>query len=981
MIFASDVTEEHDVVYNLVEVAEGLYLPNAYIVSRDKEGLLAHIRQKAVKETIGHFKLAMDEVRGRLFGLIASHQAKELEKKFSPPRRKEKNLEELLQEPEIQKALLTYVHRKLDEFLSLIVENHLPLTWNVDKRVLVKDFLVQVSNEVLEPDLWFKRTEEGVLYRLRLRKGDSYLIISEIEDVIPVTNHPAWLLLNNTLFRLAHVNGNMIKPFRQRDEVRIPNASVKTYFQKFILKVASQLDIEVEGFELISYNELLDCRIELSQGLFMSAPGLSLYMVYPTAEFLWKERKSKRTSLEINNEDIGIIQVRRNFDAEKILLNKLGDLGILESEDRQYFVPEGEALDWFGLAQWLIAHRHVLEMAGFRVSPLQWEDKVLYLHPASLDLRVQRAIDWFDLHGEVQVGEYKIPFPALIKNIREGNRFYLLQNGTFFLIPLEWMEKYKPLAQFAKKQGNLLQLNKSQFTLLTEIGLAEHATDETGLEEVSFTPSPRLKATLRPYQMEGAKWLVQLYHNQLGACLADDMGLGKTLQTIAALLYAKEHIPVPEEKPAVPSALQLGLFGGPADDESFLLPLRALIVLPASLVFNWESELKKFAPSLNVYRHVGSKRHRDPRLLNRFDVILTTYQTALRDEELLQELEYEYIVLDESQQIKNRESKIFRAINQLRGKHKISLSGTPIENSLSDLWAQMQFINPDLLGAFNFFRNEFISPIEKYQDEAKKIRLRALVAPYLLRRTKEEVARDLPPLSTQIFFSEMATEQKKLYEREKSAARNYLLENFDATSPQYRLLLLRSLTRLRQLCNHPVLASENFLRESGKFSDVLEQWEVIRKSNHKVLFFSSFVKYLDLFRETFEQEGQAYSILTGSMSPQERAQQIRRFEEDSNVQAFLISIKAGGVGLNLTAADYVFILDPWWNPTTEQQAIARAHRIGQDKSVFAVKFITKDSIEEKILQLQSRKSRLAEDIIGNNRQANFSKGDIEYLLD
>jgi len=293
----------------------------------------------------------------------------------------------------------------------------------------------------------------------------------------------------------------------------------------------------------------------------------------------------------------------------------------------------------------------------------------------------------------------------------------------------------------------------------------------------------------------------------------------------------------------------------------------------------------------------------------------------------------------------------------------------------------MQFINPDLLGAFNFFRNDFITPIEKYQDEAKKARLRTLVAPYLLRRTKEEVARDLPPLSTQIFFSEMAPEQKKFYEREKSAARNYLLENFDASNPQYRLLLLRSLTRLRQLCNHPALANEEFLRESGKFTDVLEQWEVIRKSNHKVLFFSSFVKYLDLFRETFEQEGQAYSMLTGAMGAAEREREIRRFEEDPEVRAFLISIKAGGVGLNLTAADYVFILDPWWNPTTEQQAIARAHRIGQDKSVFAVKFITKDSIEEKILQLQERKSKLAEDILGNTRQANFSKGDIEYLLD
>jgi superfamily II DNA or RNA helicase len=982
MIFAPEIAERHDVVYNLAEVSEGFYLPGAYIVSLDREGLHAHIRQKAVKETIGHFKLELDEVRARLFGLIELLQVKQLEKKFSPPRRKEKNLEELLKDEEIQKVLVAYVHRKLDEVLSLIVEYRLPLTWNVDKRVLVKDFLVRIGSETLEPDLWFGRTDQGVLYRLRLRKGDVYWRISS-RDVVPVTNYPAWLLVDNTLYRLAHVNGNMVKPFRQRDEVSIPKSSVKAYFQKFILKVASQLDIEAEGFDVISHHTLLGCRIELAQSIFAQVPGFSAYMCYPQTDFLWRDRKVKRTSLEVKQEEIGIVQVRRDFEAEQIFLEKLHAVGLRESEGKQSFVPEGGPWDWFSVAQWLIGHRYVLEAAGFTIAPLQWEEKVVYLYPSALDLQVGRGIDWFDIHGDVVIGEFRIPFSALARHIRDGQPFYPLPNGTFFLIPQEWMEKYKSLAQFAKKQGDHLQINKSQFTLLAEIGLADQEDVSSGLEEVHFTPSPRLKATLRPYQMEGARWLVQLYHNGLGACLADDMGLGKTVQTIAALLYAKEHkaVSAPADGGDIHATVQLGLFGGNAGDEDFLQPLRALIVLPASLVFNWESEIRKFAPTLNVYLHVGAKRHRDARLLNRFDVILTTYQTALRDEALLLQLEYEYIVLDESQQIKNRESKIFQAINQLQGKHKISLSGTPIENSLSDLWSQMQFINPNLLGGFNFFRNEFISPIEKYQDDAKKERLRTLVAPYLLRRTKEEVAKDLPPLSTQIFFSEMTPEQKKMYEREKSSARNYLMENFDAGSAQYRMLVLRSLTKLRQLCNHPAIINAQYLRESGKFNDVLEQWEVIRKSNHKVLFFSSFVKYLNLFKEVFEQEGQPYAMLTGSMDQSARKQQILRFEEDPNVQAFLISIKAGGVGLNLTAADYVFILDPWWNPTVEQQAIARAHRIGQHKSVFAVKFITKDSIEEKILQLQERKSKLAEEIIENVRHARFFKGDIEYLLE
>jgi non-specific serine/threonine protein kinase len=292
----------------------------------------------------------------------------------------------------------------------------------------------------------------------------------------------------------------------------------------------------------------------------------------------------------------------------------------------------------------------------------------------------------------------------------------------------------------------------------------------------------------------------------------------------------------------------------------------------------------------------------------------------------------------------------------------------------------MQFINPNLLGSYRFFRQEFINPIEKTEDETKKDRLRQLVKPYLLRRTKEEVAKDLPPLSTRTFFTEMTREQRKLYEKEKSAARNYLLDNFSANDSKYRILVVQTLTRLRQLVNHPVLIQADYDKDSGKFQDVLEQWDIIRRGGHKVLMFSSFVQYLELFRRELEQQGVPYAWLTGNLNARQREAEIRKFQEDPAVQAFFISIKTGGTGLNLTAADYVFILDPWWNPTTEQQAIARAHRIGQDKNVIATKFITHQSIEEKILKLQARKNQLAEDIIGNTGKLSLDKGDIEYLL-
>ncbi|MEM8585301.1 MAG: DEAD/DEAH box helicase, partial [Bacteroidota bacterium] len=398
------------------------------------------------------------------------------------------------------------------------------------------------------------------------------------------------------------------------------------------------------------------------------------------------------------------------------------------------------------------------------------------------------------------------------------------------------------------------------------------------------------------------------------------------------------------------------------------------------LIYNWAAEIEKFAPSLNLVHHTGPSRQKDVRVLSRFDIILTTYQTANRDQELLRQVEFSYIVLDESQQIKNRQSKAFKALNSLNAAHRVSLSGTPIENSLSDLWSQMQFINPGLLRSYNFFKQEFILPIERKDDEAKKAQLRKLVQPYLLRRTKDEVAKDLPDLHLQHYLCDMTTEQRRRYEKEKSAARNALLKNYKAADGQYRMLVVRTLTRLRQLANHPALLSSEYAKGSGKFTEVMEQWEQVRKSGHKALFFSSFVTHLELFKAALEQSQQPYAWISGQVSAKDRAKEVERFQNDPEVQAFFISIKSGGTGLNLTAADYVFVLDPWWNPTTEQQAIARAHRIGRTERVIARKFISKDTIEEKILKLQAKKTQLAEDIIGKSGKLLLDEKELSFLL-
>ncbi|MCB0595148.1 MAG: SNF2 helicase associated domain-containing protein, partial [Phaeodactylibacter sp.] len=682
---------ELEIVYDLYPAAQGLFLPMAYIVSKDRGGQLAHILQKALPETVEAVGLPLEPVQERLFQIVDRLQPKALEKRFNPPKRKPKELAALLEDREVARAVANYVHRELDTLLRLATQHQFPLTWAVNRTVLVKDFVLEYREAPLEPRLYFARENDGVRYRLQLADEKGAWPVHS-RDVVPITNNPAWLFVDYRLYQAPEINGNMVKPFRKKEEVIIPQKSVKTYFQKFILKVAARADIEAEGFEVVQYDKLEACRLEPVQDLFNNHWVLSVQMQYRGAVFNWSDKKEKRTTLEFGDgEEVRILQAARDPEAEKEFLGKLRGFG-LENKTGSYFQPPGEREDPFFLLEWLSEQRNALEAAGFSMVEPSFDGQPACLQKAKLDLNTEQRNDWFDLYGTVAVGNHTFPFTALAKNIREGNRLYKLPDGHIFVIPLEWMARYKAIFQFGKKDREHLRLAKSQYTLLDEIGIQEGIETVEENENLSgFQPSPLLKASLRPYQLEGLKWLVQLYENQLGACLADDMGLGKTLQTIAALLYAKEQ-QGKQKSPAPSASRQLGLFEAPADTD-FLNPLNALIVLPASLVFNWEAELQKFAPSLQVYRHTGPKRYADRRLLQRFDVILTTYQTALRDVKILKQLEYEYIILDESQQIKNKDSKVFKAINELEARHKISLSGTPIENSLSDLWAQMQFIN------------------------------------------------------------------------------------------------------------------------------------------------------------------------------------------------------------------------------------------------------------------------------------------------
>jgi SNF2-related domain/Helicase conserved C-terminal domain/Bacterial SNF2 helicase associated len=970
------------IVFNLTPFNDTLYLPSAHIVETDTAGKLGYPLQRATLATIGPHGHALSPALSRLLEAIDSLTPKNIEARFKPPKAKAPTpLAKLLEAPETKHSVEKYIFEKLDAFLAEIVRDKWPLTFDLERKTHASDVQVALATDELVPHIAFSKTPEGVEYRFQLGTEDEKWTIQS-REVRPLTNtDPAWILVDYTLFRVPGINGNMVKPFRNKDVVHIPLDKARVYFRQFVAKSAGRTRIEAEGFDMLTNSELLATQLRCTENILENAWYLQPVFLYTGAQFSHGERRDRVTTVEFasdGSEEIVVRQVVRDFDDEREKTDFLLQNG-LEVSGKLFKVSDTGSLE--SLIAWLAQHKTALETAGFSLELPEVEGKAIALLLGQLQLDSTAQTDWFDVRGKVQAGSFSFPFKALWQHLRKRDRFYRLPDDTFFLIPEAWLARYAELAEAASEgPDEALRLPKALFTVLQTAGLdAEGSGAELphiDPEQIEYAVSPDLNATLRPYQLLGVKWLVGHYRAGFGACLADDMGLGKTLQTIALLLHAKAKQAANGAAPLPGAAPQLDLF---QSYQTTLKPLKALVILPASLVFNWQNELRHFAPSLLVCAHTGPKRGADARALSGYDVVLTTYHTARQDLELLQKVGWHVMVLDESQQIKNRASEISKVVLSLEADCKVSLSGTPIENSLSDLWTQMEFINPATLGSFKYFKEKFLLPIEKQNDPVAKEQLFKRVRPFFLRRTKEAVAPDLPQMTEQLFYSEMTTAQQKLYERNKSAARNEILALFD--DPKTRFMALQALTRLRQLANHPRLLEETYTGGSGKFDDVLAQWDTVRRAGHKVLFFSSFEKHLQLFRAVFEAEGYGYAWLTGDTPMPERAREVKRFQEDKTVQAFFMTVKAGGVGLNLTAADYVFLLDPWWNPAAEDQAIARAHRIGQERPVTALRFLAKDSIEEKIRELQERKKKLGAALFEDEEAKSLTREELETLLD
>jgi len=607
----------------------------------------------------------------------------------------------------------------------------------------------------------------------------------------------------------------------------------------------------------------------------------------------------------------------------------------------------------------LPAVAHACLAAGWHVEA---EGKI-FRRPGAMQVAVSSGIDWFELHGEVDYGGTSAKLPALLAALRRGENMVRLDDGTYGLLPEEWLTRFGPIAGLGTAEADHLRFRKNQAGFLDALLAMQpevtcDATFTRVRDELRTFAGIRageqpegFVGHLRDYQRDGVGWMDFLRRFRFGGCLADDMGVGKTAQVLALL----------EARRAASDA-----------------PGPSLVVVPKSLVFNWKQEAARFTPRLRVLDHTGLAR--DVNGFSNYDVVLTTYGTLRRDAAEFKDIEFDYVVLDEAQAIKNPGTESAKAARLLRGRNRLALSGTPVENHLGELWSIFEFLNPGMLGAASVFK--LAGGAARNPSQETRSLLAHALRPFILRRTKEQVARELPPKCEQTLFCEMETAQRKLYNELRLHYRDSLLQTLAAQGlAKSKIQVLEALLRLRQAACHPALIDPKRRHDSSAKLDVLiDHLEEVVAEGHKALVFSQFTSLLALVKERLDESAMVYEYLDGQT--RDRQQRVERFQNDPDCSLFLISLKAGGLGLNLTAAEYVFLLDPWWNPAVEAQAVDRAHRIGQTRQVFAYRLIARDTVEEKILQLQSSKRDLAAAIISedNSLIRDLRREDLELLL-
>ncbi|MEN9609841.1 MAG: hypothetical protein RLZZ628_655 [Bacteroidota bacterium] len=607
--------------------------------------------------------------------------------------------------------------------------------------------------------------------------------------------------------------------------------------------------------------------------------------------------------------------------------------------------------------EWFFAAFEKIKEQNIEIFGLAQLTKIKYNpNRAKMNIRASSGIDWFDLEMTVSFGDQSVSLKDVRKAIFNQQHYVKLSDGTLGILPQEWLDKYAAALKFGTVKGDKLKFSNLHFSLIEDLygeidgndalqKLYEKKQLLKNFQSIADKPLPKgISADLRPYQQSGYNWLNFLDEFKWGGILADDMGLGKTLQAITFLQNQAELKP---------------------DRQN-------LVIVPKSLVFNWQSECAKFAPKLKILVYYGQQRNKTLDLFKTKNLIISTYGAVRSDVDELMKIKFNYIVLDESQAIKNPEALMSKAVKLLQSDNRFTLTGTPIENNTFDLYSQMDFLNPGMLGSMEFFKREFANKIDRDKDASTTEQLRKLVYPFILRRTKEEVAKELPSKSESVIFCEMDKPQRRIYDAFRDKYRDAILNRIDTDGIQNAAMyILEGLMKLRQICDSPAILNEkeSYTNHSAKLDELIPRLAE-DSGRHKILIFSQFLEMLNLIQKELIKLRIPYEYLDGQTA--DRMERVNRFQNNDDYRIFLMSLKAGGVGLNLTAADYVYIVDPWWNPAVEAQAIDRAHRIGQERPVFAYRMICKNTIEEKILELQDKKRALAQELI--HVEAGFVKG-------
>jgi non-specific serine/threonine protein kinase len=746
-----------------------------------------------------------------------------------------------------------------------------------------------------------------------------------------------------------------LKNFRSTPELFVPSEDIEDFANQYLLDLAQQTELQGNAITWESLEPEPIPRLYLNEtnGELI----VQLKLAYQDIE-LNCESTPPAESLRRKAGSLTLVRVVRQPEKEKMFFDQLSGAGFGMKR-----APLPSKAGLFRLrarthpVDFLLNILPRLAQAGYEIFG---EEKLktsrVNRNTPTISFRVSSGIDWFDVRAVVNFGELEVPLQDIRRLLRKRERYVKLPDGSIGEIPEIWLERYHYLFTMGDPQNEGLRFSRHHLFMIDQaLNGADNLSLDQGFENqrarlrellardfqgISARPlPPGFVGELRPYQKAGFDWLHFLHEYQFGGCLADDMGLGKTIQALV-FLQSLYHA---EQKDSAPTTA-------------------SLLVVPRSLLVNWQREAARFTPDLRILEFFDSNRAKDFDCFTDVDLVITTYGVMLRDIQLLHGYEFYYAILDESQSIKNPLSQTARAAHLLRAKHRLVLTGTPVENSTAELWSQFAFLNPGLLGNLKYFKTEFGLPIEKKHDEQAVENLRKIVYPFILRRTKDHVAPELPPRTERILYCDMEPAQRKLYNRTRDLYRGMLLGMLDEQGlNDSRMKILEGLLRLRQISNHPQLVDEKSHASSGKFELLLETMETLQAEGHKALVFSQFVKMLSLVRREIDHRQYRYTYLDGQT--QARQEQVDIFQSDPSIPFFLISLKAGGLGLNLTAADYVIHIDPWWNPAVEMQASDRTHRIGQDKPVFVFKLITRDSVEEKILILQERKKDLVDQLI------------------